>query len=296
MDYIIETNDLCKTFNGKQVLKNVNMHVKKGEIYGFVGENGAGKTTTMKIILGLLGASSGKVIINTNNSLDNARKKIGSLIESPGLYLNKTAKENMRLFTYLFEGDVNEIDKILDKVGLLNAGNKKVGQFSLGMKQRLGLAVSLIGNPDILILDEPINGLDPKGIMDMRNLFLELKNEGKTLIISSHIITELQKIADTFGIINKGEIIKEVESGAILDNTPYCNFEVSDTTSAIKVLETLKLLPKYEVKENVLKLHYPFDKQNVIKALVNNNILIKTIVDEKEDVELYLVKKMEEKR
>ncbi|MCR5786698.1 MAG: ABC transporter ATP-binding protein [Acholeplasmatales bacterium] len=293
MENIIETNNLCMSFGQKKALDNVNLHVKKGEIYGFVGENGAGKTTTMKIILGLLEQTSGEVLINGNTNLDSQRKSIGALIEAPGLYLNKTARDNLELFTYLFGGDKEAIPSLLKKVGLDNTNNKKVGQFSLGMKQRLGIAVSLIGNPDILILDEPINGLDPKGILEMRNLFKSLKEEGKTILISSHILTELAKIADRFGIIHNGVLVKEVSSEEISTEQKACIFKVSDVSKGIEILKEANILNKYDVLDDKLRIYYPFDKKNTIKYLINNDVLIESIIDEHIDVENYIVNKME---
>ena len=232
MDYIIETCNIDKSFNGKKVLSNLSIHVKKGDIYGFIGANGAGKTTAMKIILGLLNPSKGIIkLYGSEADLDKSRSKIGSLIEAPGLYLNKTAKENMRLFSLLFKTKSDYIDYLLKFVGLDNTNKKKVGAFSLGMKQRLGIAIALLGNPEILVLDEPINGLDPAGIVEIRNLLLKLNKErGMTILISSHILGELSKVATTYGIITKGVLVEEISSEDI-DN--FSNetllFKVSDS-------------------------------------------------------------------
>ena len=164
MEYVIETKNLTKTFPNKLAVDHVNMHVKRGDIYGFIGKNGAGKTTTMKLILGLINPSEGEITLFGSKDLNKQRGKLGSLIEAPGLYKNATAYENMKRFSIIYGGNDKEIKEILNLVGLGNVGNRKAGNFSLGMRQRLGIAISLLGNPEVLILDEPINGLDPAGI------------------------------------------------------------------------------------------------------------------------------------
>ena len=164
-ELIIETKDLTKSFGSKLAVNHVNMHVQKGDIYGFIGRNGAGKTTAMKLILGLLRANEGSVeLYGSDKNLDVSRKKIGSLIETPALYRNASAYENLKRYSILFGGTEEDIKEILDFVGLADTGKKKAGSFSLGMKQRLGIGIALLGNPEIMILDEPINGLDPAGI------------------------------------------------------------------------------------------------------------------------------------
>ena len=163
-EYVIETNNLTKSFGSKLAVDHVNMHVAKGDIYGFIGRNGAGKTTAMKLMLGTLRANEGSIkLFGKDTNLSESRKKIGSLVEAPGLYRNATAYENMKRFSILFGGTDQDIKEILEFVGLANTGKKKAGAFSLGMKQRLGIAIALLGNPEIMILDEPVNGLDPAG-------------------------------------------------------------------------------------------------------------------------------------
>ncbi len=214
MEYIIETKDLTKKYGKHVAVDSVNLHVKRGEIYGFIGKNGAGKTTCMKIMCSLANQTEGEVFLFGKNSSESnpMRKKIGSLIEEPGLYYNMSAYANLKC-KCLMNGvtDLKCIDEYLELVGLQNTKKKKVKGFSLGMRQRLGIAMALIGEPEILILDEPINGLDPDGIAQMRELFVKLRDEKKmTIMISSHILEELSKVADTFGIIDSGKLINEI--------------------------------------------------------------------------------------
>ncbi|MDD7618809.1 MAG: ATP-binding cassette domain-containing protein, partial [Bacillales bacterium] len=216
-DVVIEVKGLVKTFGKKTVLNGLNMTIRRGDIYGFIGNNGSGKTTAMKIILGLLEADSGDITLFGSKDLLAERKRIGSLIEAPGLYKGCTAKENMKRFAMLFGGEEKEIDDLLAFVGLGDVGKKKVRAFSLGMKQRLGIAVALLGNPEILVLDEPTNGLDPAGIKDLRELFEKIASEkGVSLLISSHHLDELSRIANVYGILVDGRIVDETRKDDIL--------------------------------------------------------------------------------
>ena len=178
METVLRTTGLTKRFKEKVAVNKVNMTIEKGEIYGFIGKNGAGKTTMMKLILGLCFADEGKIELFDGQQLDKMRRRIGSLIEAPGLYKNCTAYENMKRFSLLSGGTDKEIKEYLYLVGLGNTGNKRAGEFSLGMKQRLGIAIALLGKPEFLVLDEPINGLDPEGIKEIRDIILMLHREG----------------------------------------------------------------------------------------------------------------------
>lgn len=215
MEYAIEIYDLSKEIDGQTILSNVTMKIKKGEIYGLLGANGAGKTTMMKIILRLLKPTYGsiKILGRLASDADNAHfSKIGSIIEYPVFYQNLTARENLELHCdYMGARYKENIDKYLQIMGISDAANKKVKSFSLGMKQRLAIARALLTNPEILILDEPINGLDPKGITDIRELLIEInKKHGTTILITSHIIAEMERIAHTVGIIEKGVMLAEL--------------------------------------------------------------------------------------
>ncbi|MCM1368171.1 MAG: ATP-binding cassette domain-containing protein [Roseburia sp.] len=210
MEYVIETQGLVKQYKTKLALNDVSVHVKRGDIYGLIGKNGAGKTTLMKLVLGLTAPTKGKILLFGNQSLNEGRKKIGSLIESPGLYKNCTAQENMYRFSVLYGADKNDIKPLLERVGLGGVGAKKAGEFSLGMRQRLGIAIALLAHPEILILDEPINGLDPAGIKEIRDIITGLNREGVTFVISSHLLDELAKVVTTYGIITDGSLAEEV--------------------------------------------------------------------------------------
>lgn len=212
-EYILETKNLVKNFGNFTAIDNVNLKVKKQSIYGLIGDNGAGKSTIMRMISGLSNKSSGNIELFGKNVKKNSNyfSKVGNLIETPALYMQLTAYDNLKLkcLSYDIENETY-IKEILKIVGLENCYNKQVKSFSLGMKQRLGIAMALIGSPEIIILDEPINGLDPQGIVDIRNMLKEInKKYGITIIISSHILEELSKIATDFGVISKGKLLAE---------------------------------------------------------------------------------------
>lgn len=220
MEYVITTDNLTKKYGKHTAVKNVNLHIKRGEIYGFIGRNGAGKTTCMKMITGLANPTSGSFSLFGKNYEESKQltSRIGSLIEEPGLYNNMTAFENLKCKAILL-GIHNDkyINELIELVNLGHAHDKIAKQFSLGMKQRLGIALALIGEPDILVLDEPINGLDPQGIAEVRQTLFNLKKEKNlTIMISSHILEELSKIADSYGIIHNGEILEELSHDELL--------------------------------------------------------------------------------
>lgn len=205
-EYMLKTRNLEKVFKREKVLTNMNVHVKHGEIYGLLGLNGAGKSTLMKIICGIFRPSSGEIMFAGHKWERKDLHHIGSLIEGPAIYGNITAYDNLKLFC-LQEGiQLTEIDPVLKKVNLMNTGKKKTKNFSLGMKQRLGIAMALIKKPKLLILDEPGNGLDPMGIQELRHLLHALKEAGVTIMISSHILSEIQLMSDTIGIIHNGTL------------------------------------------------------------------------------------------
>ena len=205
---ILKATGICKNYGSKPVLKDVNLTINKGDIYGLVGKNGAGKTTIMRIMTGLQIPTSGKIEYGYD------RRRLGStgaLVELPSIYANKSAEENIK-FQYLNLGLKfdDSIGEILNFVGLGNTGNKKAGKFSLGMRQRLGIAIAMVGDPEVLVLDEPINGLDPQGIIEVRDLLIRLNKEKQmTIVISSHILSELSKLATRFGFIDDGKMIRE---------------------------------------------------------------------------------------
>lgn len=222
MDTVLQTFNLSKKFGRKVALNNVNIKVQRGDIYGFIGGNGAGKTTLMRLSLNLAFPTNGKVELFGGEDFSTAGLRVGSLIEAPAFYRGLTAKENLLAFGSIVKADPNKADQLLERVGLADVGKKKAGSFSLGMKQRLGLAIALLGEPELVILDEPVNGLDPTGIRDVRDLILEYnKQKGVTFLISSHLLDELSKIATRYGILNKGNLVEEVSAKELFERTRH---------------------------------------------------------------------------
>lgn len=205
-EYFLETRNLTKKFRKQKAVEAVNLKVRKGSIYGFLGPNGAGKSTTLKMVTGLLFPTDGEILINGHKWSRHDLKDIGVLIESPAFYGNLTARENLKVHTTLLNLSDSRIEEVLNIVDLKDTGKKKSAEFSLGMKQRLGIAIALLNNPKLLILDEPTNGLDPLGIQELRDLIKSLKNKGMTIILSSHILHEVEQIAEDIGIIYKGQL------------------------------------------------------------------------------------------
>ncbi|ASA25722.1 ABC transporter ATP-binding protein [Paenibacillus donghaensis] len=242
-DFIIETNHLTKQYGEQKSVANLNIHVKKGRIYGLLGRNGAGKTTAMKMLLNLTRPTSGEVRIFGKNIQGNEKKilpRIGSLIEAPGFYPNLTGTENLKIFAQLRGvSKRNAVQSALEVVGLPYGDKKLFSQYSLGMKQRLAIALAIMHDPELLILDEPINGLDPIGIAEVRSFIRELCDvKGKTILISSHILSEISLLVDDIGIIDHGVLLEE-ESLAELEekNGKYIHFVVSDTAQAARIIE-----------------------------------------------------------
>lgn len=214
MEYVLKTENLTKVYSRRPVVNKINLQIKKGDIYGFVGRNGSGKSTTIKMIVGLTKPTNGGMELFGSKNLNEGRKKVGTVIEYPSLYPYMTARQNVEAHRiFLGVKDKSVTDEVLDIVGLNDTGKKKAKNFSLGMKQRLAIALALIGNPEFLFLDEPINGLDPLGIRDIRDLILKLNKErGITIMISSHILDELIKIATCYGVINDGVLVDQFEA------------------------------------------------------------------------------------
>lgn len=244
MKYIVETKGLCKSYGNKQVVRNVDLKVPKGCVYGFMGPNGAGKSTTLKMLLGLIKASSGKAEIagkemNQKNRLEILRET-GSLIESPSYYGHLTGRENLEIVRTLKNAPEKEVDQVLKLVRMERQQNKKAREYSLGMKQRLGLAAALIGRPELLILDEPTNGLDPAGIQEIRELICELpKRMGITVLVSSHLLSEMDQMADYVGIINHGQLIFQDKLDVLHEHSKSkLLLQVMNRTVTLKILES----------------------------------------------------------
>ena len=245
MEYVLETNALCKRYRNFTALGGLNMHIPKGAIYGFVGRNGAGKTTLIRIICGLQEPTSGSFALygvkNSDAGISRCRRRMGAVVESPSIYLDMTAKENIRQQDLVLgTPSADGIPALLRLVGLEDTGRKKARNFSLGMRQRLGIAVALAGNPDFLVLDEPVNGLDPQGIIEIRELILKLNREcGITVLISSHILDELSRLATHYGFIDGGRMIKEMSAEELERHCRKCvRVEASSSKALVRVLDT----------------------------------------------------------
>lgn len=252
MEYVLQTNALTKIYGKSKVVNEVSMHVEKGSIYGFIGKNGAGKTTFMRMAAGLAAPSAGSMTLFGSENLEQQRIRIGTLIESPGIYPNMTARENLTVIrTALGITDKKRVDEMLALVGLSDAGKKKVKNFSMGMKQRMGIAISLLRNPDFLILDEPINGLDPAGIKEIRELLIKLNREKEiTILISSHILGELSKLATHYGIIKDGVLIEEFDAQELETRCRRCHkLTVDNAERAARVLEEQLQIQNYDIPE-----------------------------------------------
>ena len=246
VDYVIETNNLSKKYSKNLVVDSVNMHVEKGKIYGLLGKNGAGKTTTMCMLLNLTYPSGGDIFLFGKDPGDDSGvySKIGSIIETPGFYENLTAYENLKIISKIRGNyDPYHINSVLKMVNLEGEKSKKFRDFSLGMKQRLGIAAAIMHSPELLILDEPINGLDPFGIKEIRNLLKRLSHEfGITILISSHILSEIENIADVIGFMDEGILIEEITREDLYNRLDkHVEFEVSDADSAARIFNELEL-------------------------------------------------------
>ena len=294
MEYVIETQNLVKQFKTKLAVNDVSIHVRRGDIYGLIVKNGAGKTSLMKLILGLTNPTQGKVFLFGNENLNAGRKKIGSLIEAPGLYKNCTAYENMLRFATLYGAKPKEIKPLLERVGLGNTGTKKAGEFSLGMRQRLGIAIALLGNPEILILDEPINGLDPAGIKEIRDISIALNNEGVTFIISSHLLDELAKVVTHYGIIADGSLIEEVSAKKLNDRCrKYVKITTNDNNFALALLRERLPDISAELRSDGLFLSNYLDQTpNMNKYLIGNGVAVSEIALFESGFEEYFIERL----
>lgn len=291
--YSIETTDLTHQFSENEIVLNgLNIQVPKGSIYGFLGPNGAGKTTTLRLMLGLLKKQKGSITI-FDKSFDTARieilSSIGSLIESPSLYAHLTAAENLLILQKVYQCPKERIKEVLEIVGLANTGKKKAGKFSLGMKQRLSIAMALLHNPNLLILDEPTNGLDPNGIIEIRELLKKLNSElGITIIISSHLLSEIEKMVTHVGIIHKGNLLFQ---GTLADLhvkqslTSSIYFETSDLDKSIEVLGRFNLNPLQENKGLLISAIEKEMIAEINKELINQGIDVYQISIIKNDLE-----------
>jgi len=298
MEYVVSTKGLTKVYGKHTAVDNVSLHIKRGEIYGFIGRNGAGKTTFMKMLTGLAAPTAGEISLfgSTGEAMKKQTERVGNLIEDPGLYPQFSGYQNLKC-KCLALGVHKEgyIEELLDMVGLSSAGKKKVKKYSLGMKQRLGIAMALVGGPDLLILDEPINGLDPQGIAEVRDILLKLRDEqNMTIMISSHILEELYKIADTFGIINKGKLIQELSKEELSAKcSDFIELKLDSASKACPVLEGMGITNYKVIGNDTIYIYDQVDNLGAInKALANAGVMVSllNVVQERlEDYYLELV-------
>lgn len=304
VDYIIETRNLTKRFGKQTAVNSLDMKIEKGKIYGLLGKNGAGKTTTMCMLLNLSKPTNGEIFFfgkHYKQDPYDVYSKIGSIIETPGFYENLSAFDNLKVFAKL-RGDYNkeDIEKALEIVSLTHAKDKKFKNFSLGMKQRLGIAAAIMHNPEILILDEPINGLDPMGIKEIKKLLKDLSEVyGTTILISSHILSEIEAIADVIGVMDGGLLIEEVSMNQLHEKlNKHVKFEVSDIDLACKILEklTLKENIDFSVNENNIHLYNHLDlRAEFNEQFVKSGIKVNEMSICEESLEEYFTKIIDKK-
>ncbi|MEQ6354778.1 ATP-binding cassette domain-containing protein [Lysinibacillus sp. M3] len=290
MEYIVQTENLSKSFGKEQAVSNINLKIRKGEIYGFLGPNGAGKTTTIRMLLGLMKPSSGTIKMfqkDLTKERINILSKVGSLVENPSYYPHLTAYENLEALRKILGVPKSRIDEVLEIVRLKDAANKKVKGFSLGMKQRLGIAASLLHNPELLILDEPTNGLDPSGIIEIRNLIKRLPSEyGMTIIISSHLLSEIDQMATQVGIVTKGKMIFQDSIEAMRRFAqPKVVIKVSDGEKGWRSLVANGI--KAEHKDDLISFDECSDEKvaHIVQILVQEGISVYRVEEEKRSLE-----------
>lgn len=290
MEYVLTTESLCKNYGKNRILSNIDLKIPKGSIYGLVGKNGAGKTTLMRVVTGLQSPTSGTYTLsgvkNTDRKIHSVRRRMGALVETPGLYKNLSAYDNLKLqYINLGLTSYDTIPELLELVSLQDAGKKHAGKFSLGMRQRLGVALAMCGNPDILVLDEPVNGLDPQGIIEMREMLLNINKErSTTILISSHILDELSRLATDYAFIDNGRILQTLSAENLMrKTTKAARLTVSDTKAMCRVLDNTGF--KYEVASdgsidvlgdiNITRMVHEADKENVeiLKVIENDETL-----------------------
>jgi len=295
MDYVLQTRALCKYYRHFKALNSLTMNVPKGSIYGFVGKNGAGKTTLIRLICGLQPVTSGGFTLygkkNSDPDINKSRRRIGAVVETPSIYMGMTAYDNIRQqYQILGLPSYDDIPKLLDLVGLADTGRKRVKNFSLGMRQRLGIAVALAGNPDFLILDEPVNGLDPQGIIEIRELILRLNKEKNiTVLISSHILDELSRLATHYGFIDGGHMVKEISAEELEKACRKCmRAEISDTMALARTLDRLNI--EYTIiDDNTADIFAKLNISKLVGELNKEKCELISVTEHDESLESYFV-------
>ena len=285
MEYVLQTFDLSKKYGSQMAVNEVNMNIAKGDIYGFVGENGSGKTTIIRMITGLITPHSGSFrlfgVEHKDPKIGQVRRQMGAVVETPSIYLNMTAKDNLWMQAEILGiTDEAKILQTLETVGLayVYEDKKKASNFSLGMRQRLGIAMALLGDPQFLILDEPMNGLDPAGIVEIRELILNLNRKGITFLISSHILTELSLVATKYGIISKGKLLQEITAKQLHDSCgKHLLLRAKNPEALVKLSK--ELLPDYPVTltDNVVKISGDMDLNAFLKAVIDSGNLLESV-------------------
>lgn len=293
MDYVLKTYALSKNYGYFKALNGLSMNVPKGAIYGFVGKNGVGKTTLIRVICGLQEPSSGEYVIydrkNTDSDIKKSRRRMGAVVEMPSIYLDMTAEDNLKQqYRILGLPSFDGLRDILKTVGLGDTGKKKAKNFSLGMRQRLGIAIALVGDPDFLVLDEPANGLDPQGIIEIRELILKLNKEKQiTVLISSHILNELSKLATHYGFVDNGFIVKEMSTEELHEVCMKCvRMEVSDTQVLARVLDLMKIDYKI-LSGSTADVYAKVNISQLTSALAQENCELLSMQDRDESLESY---------
>ena len=295
MDYILTARSLGKRYKNFKALNDFSIHVPKGAIYGFVGKNGAGKTTFIRLVCGLQEPSSGSYAIygteNNDPGISRCRRRMGAVVETPSIYQDMTAEDNLKeQYRIIGLPSFDSIPELLRLVGLENTGKKKAKHFSLGMKQRLGIAIALAGNPDFLILDEPVNGLDPQGIIEIRELILKLNREkGITFLISSHILDELSRLATHYGFIDSGHMVKEMSAAELDAACRKCiRVQVSDVRALSRVLDEMDL--EYSIlSDTMADIFAKINVSQLALALAEQGCDIISLDEREESLESYYV-------
>lgn len=295
---VIQTMGLSKRYKDNWAVDHLDLRVEQGDIYGFIGRNGAGKSTTLKLLCGLARPTQGGALIFGKPIRDSvARRRVGALIEQPGLYPDLSGRENLRLYATLLglDSPVRQVDEILETVGLSHKEKKPVKHYSMGMKQRLEVGLALLGGPDLLLLDEPINGLDPEGIREMRELLLRLNRErGLTLLISSHILGELSKIATRYGIIQQGRMVEQITAGELAQKcTDYLHLQADQPQKAAALLERELHLSRWEMRpEGEIRIYEAADTKAVGQILTQAGIAVEEMGLHRQDLEGYFLERM----
>ena len=295
---VIQTIGLSKRYKDNWAVDHLDLQVEQGDIYGFIGRNGAGKSTTLKLLCGLAQPTQGEALLFGKPIQDSvARRRVGSLIEQPGLYPDLSGRENLRLYATLLglDSPARQVDEILETVSLSPKEKKPVKHYSMGMKQRLGVGLALLGGPDLLLLDEPINGLDPEGIREMRELLLRLNRErGMTLLISSHILGELSKIATRYGIIQQGRMVEQIIAGELTQKcTDYLHLQTDQPQKAAALLERELRLSRWEMRpEGEIRIYEAVDTKAVGQILTQAGIAVEEMGLHRQDLEGYFLERM----